>query len=167
MNTCSYKKCKEPVVNNNGALWLHMDGGYGDFVDIFLDEEEEQRTIFLCHKHAHKFSNFLGNGKVLSGYRSTSHSIYSKNNFFHNAWDSHTWGSYLSIFFITLFCERSIKATIEVMKEKYETHDRWTRYDINEKDSPRNWNEFWYRFFNKSWGRSEHRRNNRSPKQIG
>ena len=44
-------KCAEPLEpNNQGALDISYNGGYGDFVDNYDGE-----TLFfrLCHKHAH------------------------------------------------------------------------------------------------------------------
>ena len=161
MTTCDYKKCKTEIFNDNGALWLDMSGGYGDFVDIFGDRDT---LLLLCHKHAHKFAHFLGNSKKLRGYSSTSHSVYSKLSFFHNAWDSHTWGSYLSAFFITLFCERSLTGAIEILKEKYRTHLQWTKEDINDENSKQNYEEFWKRFLFNNWGYDDNRRNNRASK---
>ena len=66
MTTCDYKKCKAEIFNDNGALWLDMSGGYGDFVDIFGDRDT---LLLLCHKHAHKFANFLGKICVTSFFR--------------------------------------------------------------------------------------------------
>ena len=159
--TCNYKKCKEEIVHDNGALWLSMDGGYGDFVDVFGDRD---RTITLCHRHAHKFANFLGNSLKLWGYASTSHSVYSKLSFFHNAWDSHTWGSYLSAFFITLFCERSFVGARAMLKEKYKVHRQWTRENINDENSKQDWKQFWKRFLFNNWGYDDNRRNHRASK---
>ena len=154
--TCNYKKCNKDVKydekNHSGAdgvLYLELQGGYGSFYDSLFDEEG--KYIVLCHKHAHKFANFIGNDTAISAYRSTSHSPKMKQSFFHNAWDSHTWGSYLSAIFIALFHHRTIVGAIEITKERFYTHLRWTKNDINDFSSTQNWKAFWKRFFFNNW----------------
>ncbi len=155
---CNYKKCKKEIkyyeethTGAEGVLYLNIQGGYGSFYDSLFDEEG--KYIVFCHKHAHKFANFVGNDNAISAYRSTSHSPRMKQGFFHNAWDSHTWGSYLSAILIALFHHRTIVGAIDVTRERIHSHKVWTRYDVNDFESKTNWKLFWKRFLFNNWKR--------------
>ena len=56
--------------NNEGGLDLTATGGYGDFTDSF---DSEVNTFRLCHKHSHRFANWLNNPEVLHMYYGHSH----------------------------------------------------------------------------------------------
>ena len=63
---CAVTKCSRPMQpNNEGGLDLTASGGYGDFTDSF---GEDINTFRLCHRHAHKFANWLNNPEVLGMY---------------------------------------------------------------------------------------------------
>ena len=53
---CAVKSCKwiSHAPNNENALDIILQGGYGDFVDYFGDEAPPY--FRLCHKHAHNQS---------------------------------------------------------------------------------------------------------------
>ena len=129
---CDYKKCKGQF-DDDGYLFMQLDGGYGHFIDTYFGDE---RNIQLCHKHAHKFSAFLGNVGKLNEYNSTSHSYAKKLPYFHVGWDNHTIGSYLAIIFRGLVFHRSLKTTIYWLTDAFRTHKTWKKVDINDPNSP-------------------------------
>lgn len=40
------------------VLYLNMDGGYGNFIDNFMNDPAY--NLMLCHKCGHEFANWIG-----------------------------------------------------------------------------------------------------------
>lgn len=141
----SCAKCGIPMQpNNEGGLDLQVSGGYGDFTDSF---GEDINTFRLCHRHAHKFANWLNNPEVLGMYWGHSHSGVEPGFWYgHPSWEQRTWLSYITIFFHSWY-KQGWKTAKFYLREQFRSHISWSRVDINDKTTPIVWSKFIGRFF--------------------
>lgn len=145
-NECAVHKCKwkshEP--NDEGALDLITQGGYGDFMDYI---EEPPVYLRLCHKHAHKFASWLNNPNVLPRHSGHAHNGSEPGFWYgHIGWDQYTWLSYVNNFLYHLWKE-NLKFAINVIKRQLRHHLNWNRQDINDSSTPVIKKEFIYKLF--------------------
>lgn len=138
-------KCAEPLEpNNQGALDISYNGGYGDFVDNYDGE-----TLFfrLCHKHAHQFTNWLGNPSAIHPSAGHSHNGAEKGFWYgHIGWDQKTWLSYVNGFFYH-WIKKSFRSAVSYVKHHFKSHKQWTRQDINDSSSPVVLSSFFFSLF--------------------
>ena len=143
---CAVKSCgwEKSEPNNEGALDVQLFGGYGDFIDPY---DEEPPYFTLCHKHAHKFANWLNNPEILHPTNGHSHSG-AENGFWygHIGWDQKTWTSYVAGFFYKL-TKQGFRSAVSYVKHHFKSHKQWTRKDINDSDSPVVLSKFFYELF--------------------
>lgn len=139
-------KCAEPLEpNNQGALDISYNGGYGDFVDNYDGE-----TLFfrLCHKHAHQFTNWLGNPSAIHPSAGHSHNGAEKGFWYgHIGWDQKTWLAHLRTFTWWLFKTRSFKKAWSELVYSVKSHITWTRSNINDSSTPVVWSQFFFKLF--------------------
>lgn len=132
------------AANNQGGLDLTVSGGYGDFTDSY---REEVPTFRLCHRHAHKFANWLNNQEVLGMYWGHSHAGYEPGFWYgHPSWEQQTWLSHLVLFFHS-FWKLGWKSAKFYFVEGIRSHINWSRVDINDRDSKFLWGRFIARLF--------------------
>ena len=145
---CAVSSCgwTKSMPNNEGALEVMVHGGYGDFIDVFSEEDAPQFT--LCHKHAHKFANWLNNPSVLHPAWGHSHNG-AENGFWfgHIGWDQKTWLAHLRTFTWWLFKQRSFKKAWSELVESVRSHITWTRSDINDSSTPVVLPQFFFQLF--------------------
>lgn len=144
---CAVKGCgwEKSQPNNEGALDVQLFGGYGDFIDPY---DEEPPYFTLCHKHAHKFANWLNNPEILHPTSGHSHNG-AENGFWygHIGWDQKTWLSHLLTFTWWLFKRRSPRKAWYALKRSIQGHITWTRKDINDSSTPIVWKDFFFKLF--------------------
>ena len=133
-------KCRRPMqANNEGGLDLQVSGGYGDFTDSL---DEDIYTFRLCHRHAHRFANWLNNPEVLGMYWGHSHAGYEPGFWYgHPSWEQRTWLSYVTIFFHSWY-KQGWKTAKFYLTEQWRSHKNWSRVDINDKNTPIQWSKF-------------------------
>jgi len=145
---CAVSSCgwTKSMPNNEGALEVMVHGGYGDFIDCFSEEDAPQFT--LCHKHAHRFANWLNNPAILHPAWGHSHNG-GENGFWygHIGWDQKTWLAHLRTFTWWLFKQRSFKKAWSELVESLRSHIKWTRADINDSSTPVVWPQFFFQLF--------------------
>lgn len=145
-DNCAVRSCKwvSHQPNNEGALDLITQGGYGDFTDYY----DELPVYFrLCHKHAHKFASWLNNPKVLRTHSGHSHNGSEPGFWFgHIGWEQYTWMSYLNRFFFNLR-KAGVKDAFKGLKNQFQSHKAWSRKNINDMDSPVVISKFLFKFF--------------------
>jgi hypothetical protein len=132
---CAVRKCKweSHDTNNEGALDLITQGGYGDFMDYY---DESPVYFRLCHKHAHQFSSWLNNTNVLPRHNGHAHNGSEPGFWYgHIGWDQYTWLSYLNNFFYHLLKE-NLKFAIGAFNRQLRHHITWTKQNINDKTTP-------------------------------
>lgn len=143
---CAVRKCKwvSHMPNDEGALDLITQGGYGDFTDYY----DELPVYFrLCHKHAHQFSSWLNNTSVLPRHNGHAHNGSEPGFWYgHIGWDQYTWLSYLNNFFYHLRKE-NLKFAIGVFKRQLEHHITWNRQNINDSSTPVVKKDFIFKLF--------------------
>ena len=144
---CAVSSCgwEKSMPNNEGALDVTLYGGYGDFIDP-MDGHTPQLT--LCHKHAHKFANWLNNPELLHPTNGHSHNG-AENGFWygHIGWDQKTWLAHLRTFTWWLFKQRSFKKAWSELVESIRSHITWTRSDINDSSTPVVLPQFFFQLF--------------------
>lgn len=142
---CAVTKCSRPMQpNNEGGLDLTASGGYGDFTDSF---GEDINTFRLCHRHAHKFANWLNNPEVLGMYWGHSHAGYEPGFWFgHPSWEQRTWLSYVTIFFHSWY-KQGWKTAKYYLREQLRSHKNWSRVDINDHSTKVQWGKYIGQFF--------------------
>jgi len=138
-------KCSRTMqANNEGGLDLQVSGGYGDFTDSL---DQDIHTFRLCHKHAHRFANWLNNPEVLGMYWGHSHAGYEPGFWFgHPSWEQRTWLSYITIFFHSWY-KQGWKTAKFYLREQFRSHLNWTRVDINDHNTPVRWGKFFFQLF--------------------
>ncbi len=143
---CAVTKCSRPMQPNaEGGLDLTATGGYGDFTDSI--GEDELCTFRLCHKHAHKFANWLNNDDVLSMYWGHSHAGYEPGFWFgHASWEQRTWLSYITIFFHSWY-KKGWKQAKYYLNAQLRSHKNWSRENINDSKTPIKWGTYISSFF--------------------
>ena len=143
---CAVSSCKwvSHKPNDEGALDLITQGGYGDFTDYY---DEKPVYLRLCHKHAHKFASWLNNPNVLSRHNGHAHNGGEPGFWFgHIGWDQYTWLSYLNNFWFHIRKE-NFKYAIGVFKSQLQKHKDWNRQDINDKSTPIVKKDFFFDLF--------------------
>jgi len=137
-------KCSRPMQpNNEGGLDLEVSGGYGDYIDSY----DGVTTFRLCHKHAHKFANWLGNSDALTMYWGHSHAGYEPGFWFgHPSWEQRTWLSYITIFFHSWY-KLGWKKAKYYLVEQFRSHINWSRVNINDHKTPVQWGKFFFKLF--------------------
>ena len=130
-------KCGLPLESNNqGALDIMYNGGYGDFVDNYDGEELFFR---LCHKHSHQFAYWLNNEKALTKYHGHAHNGSEKGFWYgHIGWDQYTWLSHLNMFLMHFVFDGFKFARVNFVRN---VKDRinWCRENINDSSSTILW----------------------------
>tara|TARA_B100000287_G_scaffold150823_1_gene142641 strand:+ start:4768 stop:5436 length:669 start_codon:yes stop_codon:yes gene_type:complete len=142
---CAVSSCKLPMdANGEGGLDLQATGGYGDFCD---DYDGDVSTFRLCHRHSHKFANWLNNPELLHPFYGHSHSGSEKGFWYgHVGWETTTWLSHIHLFLYCLI-KFGLKDAIYYSKRQITSNIQWARKDINDKDSGLNWPLFISRIF--------------------
>ncbi len=137
---CAVNSCQLPMApNNEGGLDLTATGGYGDFTDSF---DSEVNTFRLCHKHSHRFANWLNNPEVLHMYYGHSHAGYERGFWYgHISWEQRTWLSYVNLFFHSWY-KQGLKTAIYYIKEQLRSHKNWSRVDINDHSTKVQWGKY-------------------------
>ncbi len=146
ISKCAVRKCKweSHEANNEGALDLITQGGYGDFMDYF---DIPPVYLRLCHKHAHKFASWLNNPSVLPRHNGHAHNGSEPGFWYgHIGWDQYTWLSYVNNFIYYLWKE-NLKGAVSVFKSQLEHHITWNRQDINDSSTPLRKKEFIFKLF--------------------
>lgn len=130
-------KCGLPLESNNqGALDIMYNGGYGDFVDNYDGEELFFR---LCHKHSHQFAYWLNNEKALTKYHGHAHNGSEKGFWYgHIGWDQYTWLSHLNMFLMHFVFDGFKFARLNFVRN-VKNRINWCREDINDSSSPILW----------------------------
>lgn len=143
---CAVRKCKwkSHDTNNEGALDLITQGGYGDFIDLF---DEKPAYFRLCHKHAHQFAAFLDNESVMHPYYGHAHNGKEPGFWFgHKGWEQRTWLSYLSV--VSYYLRRhNIKTALGYFKAQVRSHITWSRQNINDSSTPVVWSSLFFSLF--------------------
>lgn len=133
-DSCAIKSCTwvsyEP--NNENALDLITQGGYGDFYDYF---DEKPVYFRLCHKHAHQFANWINDDNILPRY-AHAHNKQEIGYWYGHLGESRTWLAYILTFFFFLYKDRSLKSAKNRISNKWYSHKMWNREDINDKSTP-------------------------------
>lgn len=155
-NKCAVSSCKEEFFqpNDEGALDLITQGGYGDFMDYI---EDPPVYFKLCHYHGHKLASKVNNPAILSHY-GHAHSGREKGAWIgHIAWDNRSWLCYINTFFYYWY-KKGFSDAIEEIKRKFNGHKQWSKIDINdhlrddgEPKSKILWKKFWKYFFLNGW----------------
>ena len=142
---CAVSSCQLPMeANNEGGLDIQVAGGYGDFCD---DLFEKPNWFRLCHKHSHKFANWLNNHDVLHPYYGHSHNGSEHGFWFgHISWEQRTWLSYINLFFNAWY-KLGLKKAIYYVKRQAKGHIDWSREDINDSTSKVIWSSVIFSFF--------------------
>ena len=130
---CAIKKCtwKSEQPNNENALDLITQGGYGDFYDYF-----DERPVYfrLCHKHAHQFADWINDDEILPR-RNHYHSNKEK-----GYWVGHVGGNSSLVAYITSFFYYLRKDNLKTAVRNFKFNTRelttWNRTDINDKSTP-------------------------------
>ena len=137
---CAVNSCQLPMApNNEGGLDLTATGGYGDFTDSF---DSEVNTFRLCHKHSHRFANWLNNPEVLHMYYGHSHAGYERGFWYgHISWEQRTWLSYVNLFFHSWY-KQGFKTAKNYIKEQLRSHKNWSRVDINDHSTKVQWAKY-------------------------
>ena len=143
---CAVRKCKwvSHMPNDEGALDLITQGGYGDFTDYY---DSDPVYFRLCHKHAHRFSSWLNNPSVLPRHNGHAHNGSEPGFWYgHIGWDQYTWLSYLNNFLFHLVKE-NIKVAVNVFKRQLQHHITWNRQNINDSSTPVVKKDFIFKLF--------------------
>ena len=149
VDTCGWKNCNEKFhePNNENALGIVLDGGYGDFIDNLFDPPVYFK---LCHYHAHKFEKNIKNDRLSEGH-AHPHGSKDKGQWYgHKAWDNYTWLCYVNEFFDSWY-RYNLSSAITAVKNKFSLHKTWCRYDINDKTTPVNKKKFIFRLLFDNW----------------
>tara|TARA_Y100000385_G_scaffold85253_1_gene87485 strand:- start:2064 stop:2780 length:717 start_codon:yes stop_codon:yes gene_type:complete len=143
---CAVRKCKwkSHDTNNEGALDLITQGGYGDFIDLF---DRKPAYFRLCHKHSHQFARWLNNDAVLLTHDGHAHNG-SEPGFWHGhiGWDQKTWTSYVTGFFYH-WIKQGFRSAVSFVKGHFKSHKQWTRKDINDSSTPVVLSSFFFKLF--------------------
>ena len=132
---CAVKSCKwtSHDTNNENALDIVLQGGYGDFYDYF---DETPPYFRLCHKHAHKFADWINDDVVLSR-RAHYHSKREIGYWFGHVGDSGTWLAYITTIFYYLRLD-NLKTAMREAKYLNSRTKMWCRENINDSSTPVN-----------------------------
>ena len=131
---CAVKSCKwiSHAPNNENALDIILQGGYGDFVDYFGDEAPPY--FRLCHKHAHKFADWINDDKILFR-RNHYHSKREPGYWFGHIGDSATWLAFITTFLYYLKLD-NLKIAVGEVKFLHRHAKMWNRENINDSKTP-------------------------------
>ena len=142
---CAVSSCKLPMLpNGEGGLDLKASGGYGDFCD---DWEGERPVFRLCHRHSHKFANWLNNPELLHPFYGHSHSGSEKGFWYgHVGWETTTWLSHIHLFLYCLI-KFGLKDAVYYSRRQMDSNVSWARKDINDRKSALNLPRFIGRLF--------------------
>lgn len=138
-------KCALPLqTQNEGTLDIIYNGGYGDFVDNY---DNENLFFRLCHKHAHQLAYWLNNENALTKYHGHAHSGSEKGFWYgHIGWDQYTWLSHLNMFLMHLVFD-GFKFARKNFVENVKDRINWCRKDINDSSSPIVWKTVFQNLF--------------------
>jgi len=133
-DSCAIKSCTwvSEQANNENALDLITQGGYGDFYDYF---DEAPVYFRLCHKHAHQFANWINDDNILPRYNH-AHAKNEIGYWYGHLGETRTWLAYINTFFFILFKDRSLKSAVRRIKVLWFSHKMWNRKDINDSSTP-------------------------------
>ncbi len=138
-------KCSEKLEpNNQGALDITYDGGYGDFVDNY---DGELLFLRLCHKHAHQFAYWVNNESAITKWHGHAHNGSEKGFWYgHIGWDQYTWLSHLNMFLMHLVQDGFRFARLNFVRN-IKDRINWCREDINDSSTKILWGSFFIKLF--------------------
>ena len=143
---CAVRKCKwkSHDTNNEGALDLITQCGYGDFIDLF---DQKPAYFRLCHNLSQQFARWLNNDAVLLTHDGHAHNG-SEPGFWngHIGWDQKTWTSYDTGFFYH-WIKQGFRSAVSFVKGHFKSHKQWTRKDINDSSTPVVLSSFFFKLF--------------------
>ena len=127
---CAVKSCKwiSQAPNNENALDIVLQGGYGDFIDYF--GEDIPPYFRLCHKHAHKFADWINDDKILFR-RNHYHSKREPGYWFGHVGEPATWLAFITTFLYYLKLD-NLKIAVGEIKYLHRSAKMWNRKDIND-----------------------------------